>query len=338
MHREWLEGSEPNSAADLSQPMKSSSNNIDIMTNSNNGIIPLEPNKQTRRGINPLDSSNLNFVPTVNAPFSIPTPIGGIAPTPILHSAASSVNQFSPKSPLFDKYYRPSPDEVQKSYEYHRIRSAQDPNSFRPTDMTPIPDFPRDKQPELRSVHSEVQIPYSARVHEDLPPAYLGRVGGPSPNEGPLLAPPLTPLAPAVTLQQPPTHDPYARSVPYAPSQPIYPQHLEPQQQPIYVHSYDGQALVPAGTYGGPAYQQNTATFNQPHPTNIPIYGLPPPQNGPVYAQPAPENLIVYGQPTAPGYTQQLHPGYGQAPQPGYGQNIYYASASNAQPALAARY
>lgn len=323
MFREWLEGNELGAAtSDPYQSIKNPSGSIDVVTNSNNGMVPLEENKQNRRGINPLDSSNLNFVPTVNAPFSVPTPIGGIAPTPILHSAAGSVNQFSPKSPLFDKYYRPSPEEVQKSYEYHRIRSSLDPNSFRPTDMTPIPDFPRDKQPELRSVYSEVQIPYSARGHEDLPPtAYLGGGAAPPPNDIHPLVPALAPLGPAVGLQQPPPpNDPYIRSTPYSASPTSYPQTLEPQA-PIYVQSYDGQPFIPASTYSGP-YLPNTATFNQPYPTNIPIYNGPLPQNVPTYSQPAPENVPVYGQP----------------PLPGYGQNVYYASASNAQPTLAARH
>lgn len=291
-------------------------------------MVPLEQNKQTRRGINPLDGSNLNFIPTVNAPYSVPTPIGGIAPTPILQSAAGSVSQFSPKSPLFDKYYRPSPEEVQKSYEYHRIRSSLDPSSFRPNDMTPIPDFPRDRQPELRSVYSEVQIPYSVRGHEDLPPtAYLGGIGGPPPSEAPPLTPglaPLTPglapLAPAVPLHQPPHPDMYVRSTPFSNSQVAYPQTLEPQT-PIFVQSYDGQPFIPASTYSGP-YLPNTATFNQPYPTNIPIYNGPLPQNVPTYSQPAPENIPVYGQP----------------PLPGYGQNVYYASASNAQPTITTKH
>lgn len=317
MFREYPEGSEPGlKNYDHYQPINSPSGNINVVTNSNNGIVSPDTvglHSNNRRGINPLDGSNLNFVPNIPHPYSVPGQIAGIQGTPILHSAAGSVNQFGPKSPLFDKYYRPSPEEVQRSYEYHRVRSSLDPGSFRPTDMTPIPDIPRDKQPELRSVYSEYQIPYSIRYQDETPSGYYvynTPVEDSRYYNTPQYAPPLVPLNPGSPVPQP--QDLYPRPAPYYVANP-YPQTLEPQT-PVYMQSYDGQPFIPGSTYSGP-YLPNTATFNQPYPTNIPIYNGQLPQNVPTYSHQPPEAIPVYNQP----------------PIPGYGQNVYYASASAPQ-------
>lgn len=250
--------------------------------------------------------------------------------SPIMHSAHGSVNQFSPKSPLFDKYYRPSPEEVQRTYEYHRMRSVFDPNQYRPNDMTPIPEIPRDKQPELRSVYSEYQIPYQLRNQEP------NSGFPPDASAGPPYSPPPIPLA---GLSQPPPQDIYSQQrLGPIQQQSQYPQTLDPQP-PVYLQGYEGQQFIPASTYNGP-YVSNTATFNQPYPTNVPIYQSPLPQNVPTYNHPAPENIPVYNQAVSQVYPSQPYPGgtyqaHANQPAQAYPPQIYYASASNSHPAVA---
>lgn len=311
--REYVEGEEPSFRLDPYQ--KSPSGSISVVTNSNSGTLPTDLTSQhtnNRRGINPLDGSNLNYVPQIASAYSVP-PVDSLNGSPILHSAHNSVNQFSPKSPLFDKYYRPSPEEVQKSYDYHRVRSVFDPNQFRPTDMTSIPDVPRDKQPELRSVYSEYQIPYSTRRPEEVPPSFYS-YSAPAEDRGHYNTAPYVPSLVPVSAG-PPLHqsqDLYPR--PAQTAQHPYPQTLNPQT-PVYLQAYDGQAFIPGSTYSGP-YLPNTSTFNQPYPTNIPIYDSPLPQNVPTFNQPPPENIPVYQQPAVATY------GHGAVP-------VYYASPPN---------
>lgn len=300
--------------------------NINIVTNSNVGNQPINNgshNQPTRRDINPIGNDQFGFIPNILSPYNIPsqTDLGsGIPTTPILHSAVTSVSQYAPRSPLFHKYYRPSPEEVQRNYEYHRMRSVLDPNVFRPPEANAPPEVVRDKPMELHGVYNEYQTPYSVRYHDDTPAGYYvynTPVEDTRYYNVPQYAPPQVPIdvqgpvPPPQELyprqQQPPPN--YFEQVPPQQFQQPYPENV-PAQPPMFFQAFDQQAFPPANGFNAPAPYSvpNSATINQPFPSSIPIYDAPVPQNLqpfnqqppnsiPVYNQPPPPNIPVYSQP-----------------------------------------
>ncbi|XP_065218934.1 uncharacterized protein LOC135844622 [Planococcus citri] len=326
--------------------------NIEVVSNGNVGNQAINPNQNgsskslnNRRDVNPIGDDHFNFVPNIASPYNLPSPAslggGGSPPTQILQSAVISVGQYGPRSPLFHKYYRPSPEEVQRSYDYHRLRSGLDPGSFRPPEANLVPDVVRDKPMQVTGVYSQYQPPpYQVRYQDETPNGYYVYNTPPEDTRYynvPQYAPPRIPIDAQAPI--PPPQELYPRQQPpdLYPNQPPpnyfgppvnqqfqqpYPEN-PPAQPPLYFQAFDQQAFPP-GQDAYPPGQQAIPQFQDAFPPGQ--QGLPPLQpafpppnsfagpapyvsNNAMVNQPYPANVPIYDAPAPPNI-----PTYSQPP------------------------
>ncbi|XP_065210664.1 uncharacterized protein LOC135838671 isoform X2 [Planococcus citri] len=359
-YREYPEVGEPGSQASAAnhyfqfQPQQlpnqpATQPHIEVVSNGDVGNQAINPNQDNSlKSLNNRQEANLDGV--------------GSPQTQILQSAVITVGQHGPKSPLYHKYHRPSPQEVQRSYQERLLKSGLDPSLFSPPEPSAISDVIRDKPMQVTGVFNQYQPPPYQVKYQDVtlpPPQELYA------KQQPLdLYPNQPPFAPAVNQQ---LQQPYPENIPAQP-----PSHFQAFDQQAFPPGQDGQQAIPQLQDAFPPGQQGFApgqqglpplalqpVVNQPYPANIPIYDAPAPPNVPTYIQPPPSSIPIYNQQyqIGPGPAPGLAPGPGPGPgpvpvpvfaqpppnnipiyydpqqmPPGNVQNTYYASGSRPQP------